>query len=921
MKASMFFCVLGVVGVSAAGPGLAAADVGWMQPGVRLWYLGAVEGAGVTSSNAEEAYLLDAVVGTNARVVSHSALTHWTSPRPVDSGTYSLLDQGPCWMHPQRLQTVAIGDFWRDVDQKITWVDRTDHTYSTFVNNVLPAKVHLLPIKALFDLKPTRQIVKLVYMIDQFSVGSAYFDAETGIVLYHNQVWGVNKMFFVLAEINYDFARQAPFAEDAGPHTGFKSLVVEASLGRNWVGGGSVVFQSLVESRYGTSVEMRVLWSWTASIGGGTGDENYCFFGDVPLVTRMDATQAPNYPPDQWNPFGQYLWWWLPPAATFQPTAAGDGQAGVPSINVFNVPMAKASDAPLTYVATETPAAFHFSRLWFDSDGYMTAFSAKGPGGLDLKPGDDAFENHTTVDGRDYYRTAMASRASDFNGDGQSDIVWRNTATGQNVVWLMDAAGLLSQASLPPVADARWQLAAVVDLNADRKPDLVWRNVATGQNAVWYLDGTALVSQAALPSVTDLNWQIVATADFNGDGKPDLVWRNQVTGQNVVWYLDGATLVSQALLAPVVDTAWQIAGSGDFNGDLKPDLLWRNAVTGQNVVWYLNGATLVSQAALPPVADTRWRVGLVVDFNRDGRVDVVWRNSATGQNVVWCLSGVTVVGQVALPGVSDSQWDMAGQRTLSPATPGDFNGDGQADLVWRNAATGQNVVWYMDGASFASQATIPTVADTDWQMVATADLNGDRQSDIVWRNATTGLNVVWCLSGVTVLSQASLPTVADPDWRIVAAADLNEDGKPDLVWRNATTGQNVVWYLNGTTFLSQAFLPPVTDPNWRVAAAADFNGDKKPDLVWRNDSTGQNVVWYLSGATFLSQGLLPGVTDPDWQIAQAGDFSGDGKPDLVWRNHVTGQNVVWRLDGVALLGQSVLPSVPGPNWMILGDRR
>jgi hypothetical protein len=33
------------------------------------------------------------------------------------------------------------------------------------------------------------------------------------------------------------------------------------------------------------------------------------------------------------------------------------------------------------------------------------------------------------------------------------------------------------------------------------------------------------------------------------------------------------------------------------------------------------------------------------------------------------------------------------RRTL----PGDFNGDGKADLVWRNTATGQHAIWLMDG--------------------------------------------------------------------------------------------------------------------------------------------------------------------------------------------------------------------------------
>ena len=38
--------------------------------------------------------------------------------------------------------------------------------------------------------------------------------------------------------------------------------------------------------------------------------------------------------------------------------------------------------------------------------------------------------------------------------------------------------------------------------------------------------------------------------------------------------------------------------------------------------------------------------------------------------------------------------------------------------------------------------------------------------DILWRNAATGDNYVWYLDGVTVLSGGSMPTVADQNWKV-----------------------------------------------------------------------------------------------------------------------------------------------------------
>ncbi len=509
----------------------------------------------------------------------------------------------------------------------------------------------------------------------------------------------------------------------------------------------------------------------------------------------------------------------------------------------------------------------------------------------------------------------------DFNGDGKPDLVWRNGVTGQNVVWLMNGTALLGQVLLPEVADTQWQLVAAADFNGDGKPDLLWRNQTTGWNVVWSMNGTTLLlSQAVLPGSTDTTWQIAAAADFNRDGKPDLVWRNRTTGQNVVWYLDGVTFLSQALLPTVTDTNWQIVAAGDFSRDGKPDLVWRNRTTGQHVVWYLDGVTFLSQAVLPPVADPAWRVGTVADLNGDGQPDLVWRNQTTGLNVAWYLDGVTLLSQVSLP-LAAPPWDFPNPPRPAGTTPVDFDGNGTSDLVWRNASTGQNAVWLMSGTTSMSEAVLPAVTDTTWQIAAAADLNVDGQPDLVWRNESTGQNVVWYLNGVTLVGDAALPPVADPAWQIVAAADLNGDGKPDLVWRNYTTGQNAVWYLNGVTLVGDAALPPVADPAWQLAVAGDFNGDEKPDLVWRNYTTGQNAVWYLNGVTLVGDAALPPVADPAWQLAMAGDFNGDGKLDLAWRNYATGQDVVWLMDGTTLVSPAFVSGVGDTNWTLLRDRR
>jgi hypothetical protein len=453
-----------------------ALDVGWMQQGVRVWYFG---GVGSTStSDAEEAFLFSTVNGTDVQVTKHSASNHWTSPQPENTSAYSFLDQGPCWIHPQVLQNLQSGDIWQGFE--ITTIQSATYTYSS-----LPYR--LLPAMALFTISPVRTLVKIDYMIPYSITGSAYFDAETGLCLMYSKLNGLVTVFFILAEINYDFATHQAFAEDNGPHTGFKSFVNEVQqMPFPDPRGGTVTIQSAVESRYASTIEMWVSTSECGNITcyspGDYGFEYYCFFGNVPVVRRMDFEVAPNYPPDQWNPYGQYLWWWVP-MGTLQNT----------SINVFNVPMTRTSTAPYTFTATQQPAGFHFSKLWFDNDGYMYQFAAKDAiTGLDIDPEREAassapdiyseqapayYVNQTTVEGLSYYKGTMGNATppgytlaltvvSDTADKGGG------TVSGDGNINCVGHGS--SPSGMSGICQAEFPAGAAVQLTQDPDPDSTW---------------------------------------------------------------------------------------------------------------------------------------------------------------------------------------------------------------------------------------------------------------------------------------------------------------------------------------------------------------------------------------------------------------------------------------------------------------
>ncbi len=232
-------------------------------------------------------------------------------------------------------------------------------------------------------------------------------------------------------------------------------------------------------------------------------------------------------------------------------------------------------------------------------------------------PGRFAESINTTLDAGTYYILVSLGNSTGnadyslniaINNNLTSDILWRNYATGQDGVWLMNGVSRSAYASLPTVSSLNQKIQGAGDFNQDGQTDIVWRDYANGDNLVWLMNGISRTTTVYIKAVTDPNWQIVGVGDFNGDSKSDLVWQNQSSGQNLVWLMNGLNFSTSIYLPSVTDPNWEINGVGDFNGDNKSDLVWRNQSTGQDLIWLMNGTTLSSKIFIKPVNDPNWSI-------------------------------------------------------------------------------------------------------------------------------------------------------------------------------------------------------------------------------------------------------------------------------------------------------------------------
>jgi hypothetical protein len=297
------------------------------------------------------------------------------------------------------------------------------------------------------------------------------------------------------------------------------------------------------------------------------------------------------------------------------------------------------------------------------------------------------------------------------------------------------------------------------------------------------------------------------------------------------------------------------------------------------------------------------------DFNGDGQSDQLWQNKSTGDIFNLHMSGGQLASVLKTATLAQASWSFL--------DTGDFNGDGTSDQLWQNKSTGDIFNLQMSGGQLASVLKTATLAQASWSFLDTGDFNGDGTSDQLWQNKSTGDIFNLQMSGGQLASVLKTATLAQASWSFLDTGDFNGDGTSDQLWQNKSTGDIFNLQMSGGQLASVLKTATLAQASWSFLDTGDFNGDGTSDQLWQNKSTGDIFDLQMSGGQLVSVLKTATLAQASWSFLDTGDFNGDGTSDQLWQNTSTGDVYDLQMSGGQLASFVKIATLSQTDWMHL----
>ena len=328
---------------------------------------------------------------------------------------------------------------------------------------------------------------------------------------------------------------------------------------------------------------------------------------------------------------------------------------------------------------------------------------------------------------------------------------------------------------------------------------------------------------------------------------------------------------AQTISAGLADSGQSLGGGTCFavllenvNSNIAPDLIL--GCNGPNAAYFNDGTGVFSQG-LPfigePAGGRDTRGVTLLDENADGIADYLVTGNGGSlvfpsirANLVYAISAGVSPTFTHTPTLLNPGWSSLGDDETLGIGSGDFDGDGNLDVVCVNAIA-TDFIYFGNGAGLFNGNTIaPQVPFTPQPLgfggisttrcVSVGDIDGVAGLDFVTGGPDAGGTFTsWRVNGSgTAVSVTILTGLGDV--RCVDLCDFDNDGDLDAVVGLGNGGGIRAFKNNGSGVFAVSGASYGTD-NVFAVTCCDMNGDGFNDVIAGNANNQPNRVWLNCG--------------------------------------------------------------------------
>ncbi len=490
--------------------------------------------------------------------------------------------------------------------------------------------------------------------------------------------------------------------------------------------------------------------------------------------------------------------------------------------------------------------------------GITTALSDSSP---IYRGGDGTFGDATSFAMGDFPGQIFAS---DFNGDGATDIVTADLRSSTVSIRLGNGDGTFQEKTALSTGNDPNSV-YVSDVNRDGNPDILTADLQNDTVSIRLGNGDGSFGERiTVPMGEGTN--SVSVSDFNRDGDPDIVTADRDQGTISIRLGDGAGNFGERSIWPMGESPVDVAVS-DFNGDGAQDVVSADLTSDALSVRLGDGDGSFGEITTLPTGDFPYFV-CVSDLNGDGAPDIVNTDSDSDTVSIRLGNG---------DGTFNQRTTLATGNFPMGVAVSDMNGDGLPDLIVANYLSSTVSIRFGNGdGSFGEQFAFSMgVYPPD---VFVSDFNGDGAPDFVTGDSQSDSISIRMGNGAGDLGQR-IVLATDPGPISVFASDFNGDDAPDII--NVNNGAHTVSVRLGNGDGSFGEKTSWSTGAWpRSIFAADLNGDDAPDIITTDMADNTISIRLGNGdGTFGERSTLEtGATPISIYIS---DFNGDDAPDIV----------------------------------------